>query len=95
MSLRDLFRPKSDSTKIAGRAEIITRYKHLRAVGRNLNHKLVKRLSKDDLDKAGKKLGILQSGVLVFNSEDESSVLMDYCLYDVRRNGRNAVEHAS
>ena len=29
---------------------------------------------------------------LVFNSEDETSVLMDYCIYDVYRNGRNAVE---
>lgn len=92
MSLRDLFRPKSDATKIAGRAEIISRYKHLRAIGRNLNHKLVKRLSKVDLHKGAEKLGILQRGIMVFNSEDESSVLMDYCLYDVRRNGRNAVE---
>ncbi len=92
MSLRNRFRPDSDATMIADRAEIISRYKHLRAVSRNLNNKLVKRLSKDDLHKGAKKLGILQRGVLVFNSEDESSVLMDYCLYDVRRNGRNAVE---
>jgi len=34
----------------------------------------------------------LRKDVLVFNSEDESAVLMDYCLYDVRRNGRNTVE---
>ena len=92
MSLRDRFRSNSDATMSADRAEIIARYKHLRAVGRNLNHKLVKRLSKADLDKGGKKLGILKRGVLVFNTEDESSVLMDYCIYDVRRNGRNAVE---
>ena len=77
---------------IADRAEIISRYKHLRTVGRNLNSKLVKRLSKDVLYEGGKNLGILQRNTLVFNSEDESSVLMDYCIYDVYRNGRNAVE---
>ncbi|NLS91391.1 MAG: SEC-C domain-containing protein [Planctomycetaceae bacterium] len=74
------------------RSEIVSRYKHLRAVGRNLNHKLVKRLSKDVLSEGGKRLGIFQRGTLIFNSEDESAVLMDYCIYDVRRKGRNAVE---
>ncbi len=92
MRLRNDFRHDDAATNDADRAEIISRYKHLRAVGRNLNHKLVKRLTKDALHKGAKKLGILQNGVMVFNSEDESSVLMDYCLYDVRRNGRNAVE---
>ena len=92
MSLRDYFRRNDAATNIADHAEIISRYKKLRAVGRNLIHKLVSRLSKDVFHEGGKKLGILRRGALVFNSEDESSVLMDYCLYDVRRKGRNAVE---
>ncbi len=92
MSLFDCFRRNDASTNIADRAGIVTRYKHLRAVGQTLNHKLVQRLSKDVLHEGGKKLGILQRGTLVFNSEDETSVLMDYCIYDVYRNGRNAVE---
>ena len=92
MGLRDFFQRNDAGANIPNRNEIISRYKHLRAVGRNLNHKMVERLSKDDLHEGGRKLGILQKGVLVFNSEDESAVLMDYCLYDVRRNGRNAVE---
>ena len=92
MSLFDHFRHNDVSTDIADRAAIISRYKHLRTVGRTLNHKLVQRLSKDVLHEGGRKLGILQRGTLVFNSEDETSVLMDYCIYDVYRNGRNAVE---
>ena len=92
MSLFDYFRRNDASTNIADRAGIVSRYKHLRAVGQKLNHKLVQRLSKDVLYEGGKKLGILQRSTLVFNSEDESSVLMDYCIYDVYRNGRNAVE---
>jgi hypothetical protein len=92
MSLHDDSRRNEASTDIAGRAEIVSRYKRLRAAGRNLNHKLVQQLTKDVLHEGGKKLGILQKGTLVFNSEDETSVLMDYCIYDVYRNGRNAVE---
>jgi hypothetical protein len=92
MSLFDYFRRDDASTNIADRAGIVSRYKHLRAVGQILNHKLVERLNKDVLYEGGRKLGILQRNTLVFNSEDESAVLMDYCIYDVYRNGRNAVE---
>jgi hypothetical protein len=92
MGPHDLFRRNDAGANIPNHDEIISRYKRLRAVGRNLNHKMVEWLSKDVLHEGGKKLGILHKDVLVFNSEDESSVLMDYCLYDVRRNGRNAVD---
>ena len=92
MNVRDEFQRNNDAVQIENRAEIVSRYKQLRKVGRNLNDKLVKRLSKDVLYEGGRRLGIVQSGTLVFNSEDETSVLMDYCLYDVRHKGRNAVE---
>jgi hypothetical protein len=92
MNLPDLVRRSSDVLPVANRDEIISRYQHLRMVGRSLSSKLVKRLSKDVLHEGGKKLGILRGGTLVFESEDETSVLMDYCLYDVRRNGRNTIE---
>ncbi len=92
MSPHDLVQSRDLPTTIPDSAEILARYQKLRAAGRNLNDKLVKRLSKDMLHEGAKKLGILRRGVLVFNSEEESNVLMDYCIYDVRRNGRNAVE---
>jgi hypothetical protein len=91
MSLSDIFRREEPGTT-PDRAGIISLYKHLRTVGRTLNHKLVERLSKDVLHEGGKKLGILQRNTLVFDSEDETAVLMDYCIYDVYHNGRNAVE---
>jgi len=74
-----------DALQIENRGEVISRYKHLRKVSVKLNDKIVQTLSKEVLHEGGKKLGILQSGTLVFNTEDETSVLMDYCLYDVRR----------
>jgi SEC-C motif len=92
MSPHDLVRSRDLSTTIPNSDEILTRYLKLRATGRNIGSKLVKRLSKEVLHEGGKKLGMLSRGVFVFNTEDESSVLMDYCIYDVRQNGRNAVE---
>ena len=91
MGLSDFFRREEPGTT-PDRAGIVTRYKHLRAVGRTLNHKLVQRLSKDVLHEGGRKLGLLKRDTLVFNSEDETAILMDYCIYDVRRKGRNAFE---
>ena len=57
-----------------------------------LNNELVHRLSRDMLDEGAKKIGIYHDGTFVFENEDETSVLMDYCIYNVYRNGRNAVE---
>jgi hypothetical protein len=92
MSLSDLFRRKTQGPQIANREDMLSRYKHVRLVSRNLNSKLVQRLSKEVLYEGGRRLGILKGNTLVFDSEDESSVLMDYCIHDVRRNGCNAVE---
>ena len=92
MSLPEDSRRDEASTQITNRAEVLSRYMRLRAAGRKLNSKLTERLTKDVLHEGGKKLGILQRGTLVFNSEDETCVLMDYCIYDVRCQGRNTVE---
>lgn len=92
MNSIDLFRGSHDALPFAKRHDILSRYQRLRTAGRNLNDRLVARLSKDALYEGGKKLGILRGGTLVFDTEDQASVLMDYCLYDVRRNGRNAIE---
>ena len=72
--------------------EIVKRYQRLRKVAVQLNHLLVNTLSKDQIDEGGRKLGLLQHGTLVFDTENESAVLMDYCIYDVHRKSGNAVE---
>jgi hypothetical protein len=73
--------------------ELLIRYQHLRRVGLRLNSRLVKTVPKSVLDEGGKKLGILKRNVLILDTEDEIAVLMDFCIYDVRRQGANAVEH--
>jgi hypothetical protein len=72
--------------------ELLARYKHLRQAGKELNHRLVATLSKSEIHEGAKDLGLLKKGVLVFDNEAEMPVLMDYCLHDVRRQGRNAFD---
>ena len=92
MGLRSIFQVDDAATTVPNGAEIVARYKRLRAVGQRLNNKLIERISKDVMDAGAKRLGILKKGVLVFNTEDEFAVLADYCIYDVRTNGRNVLE---
>lgn len=72
--------------------DIVAHYQRLRPIRLRLNNELVRRLSRDVLNDGAKRIGILCGGTFVFDNEDEMSVLMDYCVYDVYRKGRNAVE---
>lgn len=77
---------------LAKRTGLRERYQGLRATSRDLNHRLVKKLTKAVIDEGGRKLGLLKRGTLVLNTEDELSVLMDYCIYNVRKKGRTTLE---
>ncbi len=67
---------------IAERAALLRRYRQLRAIMRDLHSELLKSLPKDTFTECGRKLGFQVNGTLVFETEDEASVLADYCLYD-------------
>jgi hypothetical protein len=71
---------------------IVAHYQRLRPIRLRLNNELVHRLSRDVLNDGAKRIGILRGRTFVFDNEEETSVLMDYCIYDVYRKGRNAVE---
>ncbi|MDC0934806.1 hypothetical protein OAS39_00875 [Pirellulales bacterium] len=79
-------------SKEASPKDIVARYRNLRSIRLRLNDELVHRLPTEVLKDGAKRIGILRGGKFVFDNEDETSVLMDYCIYDVYRNGRNAVE---
>jgi SEC-C motif-containing protein len=81
-----------ESSMTSTHSHLLPRYKHLRQVSMRLNSSLVKTLPRDVLDEGGKRLGMLKGNKLILDSEDMSSVLMDFCIYDVRRQGLNAVE---
>ena len=67
-------------------------YLRLRQAGLRLNHKLVGTLSKEALHEGARRLGMLHGETLVFDSEDETSVLMDYCIYNLYSGGKNAAQ---
>ena len=58
------------------------RYKRLRALGKQLNSRLIQRLHKKEIYRGAKDLGLLRNKTLVFNSVDDASVLMDYCIHN-------------
>ena len=92
MSISDLIRRPETSRGPLSSQELVARYQRMRAVSRKLNDAMVQRLPKDALNEGGRKLGMLRNGIFVFDDELDTAVLMDYCLYHVRRNGRNMVE---
>jgi len=70
----------------------VERYLHLRALSVEIATKIMKTIPRRALDEIGDALGIMRDGVLVFESMDMSSVLMDCCLYDWFEGGRNVVQ---
>jgi hypothetical protein len=72
-------------------SDLLDRYKRIREVRLRLNNLLVGTIPKKTLENCGRKLGLFRRGTLVFGSEDEMSVLMDYCLYYPDPDGRNLV----
>jgi len=73
--------------------ELLAQYRRLREVGKQLSHKLVESLDRDAIHESGRWLGILRRGILVFDTEDMASVLMDYAIHHyIAPDGRNAVQ---
>jgi hypothetical protein len=73
-------------------AEVLPAYRQFRQIGLRLNQALTRSLGKEVIETAGRRLGMLHDGTLVFDSEEETAVLMDYAIYNVQSAGRNAVQ---
>jgi len=73
-------------------SELVNRYKRCREITRKLHSDIPQKcLSKKAFNKCGRKLGLMRNNKLVFGGEQDMAVLMDYCIYDYRENGSNAV----
>jgi len=70
----------------------INRYQQLREKGQHLNTELINTLSKSVMIASGKKLGVVKGKAFQLGSEDELSIVFDYCLYSHRQGGNNAIE---
>jgi hypothetical protein len=70
----------------------VERYRSLRALSMALNHRIIQTIPPQAYAEIGHALGIRRNGVLVFDSEDMTSVMMDCCLYDWYGNGKNLIQ---
>lgn len=70
----------------------VERYRSLRALSMALHHKIIKTIPRQAYDEIGDAIGIRHNGVLVFDTEDMTSVMMDCCLYDWFENGKNLIQ---
>ncbi len=73
-------------------AETLDRYRTARALGRELQVRMIKELPKPALPECAKKLGLVKSGTLIINQDDEIAIAYDYCLHHFRRAGKNVIE---
>jgi hypothetical protein len=73
-------------------AQLLARYQRLRHVGKHVNTALIERLTRDMLDEAGQKLGVIRGRTMALKQEHEIEVVCDFCVHDVRRQGMTAVE---
>ncbi len=69
------------STFIPSPADV-ERYKRLRGRARDLNHRIVQTIPREAIPQVAEAIRVLHGGVPVLESEQESNVLMDCCLYD-------------
>ena len=69
------------------------KYKIYRKIGTELNHKIMNAcLDRDVLMRSAKLLGIARGDTLLFDSDDETSVLMDFALHEYKINNKNTIK---
>jgi hypothetical protein len=67
-------------------------YQKIRDLLSELHMKIMKQLSRDDMQTTARHLGLLHKKTFVFNNEAEISVLSDYQVYSYRPHGISMVE---
>ncbi len=72
---------------------LVARYRRFRAIATRLNSRLMHYLPEDALEDGARDLGFLKNGDLEFDTKDETSVLMDYCIYNIVHQDRNSLQN--
>lgn len=70
----------------------IKRYRAIRQALSNLQNAAVRAIPNEVFETAGRQLGMLEGNDIYLNTRDESAVLVDHCIYDIRRDGMNVIE---
>lgn len=59
---------------------ILETYKRIRPLGAQVAQQLLRHIDKSTMQKVGKELGLFKRGTFVFGSEEETNVLVDFCI---------------
>ncbi len=70
----------------------VERYRSLRALCKALNSRMLKIVPRHAMLETAEAIGIQRDGVLIFETQDVTSVHMDSCLYDWCEDGENLVQ---
>ena len=65
---------------ISHQTNILETYKRIRPLGVQLSQQLLRHIDKSTMQKVGKELGLFKRGTFVFGSEEETNVLVDFCI---------------
>ena len=71
-----------------------SQYKYYRKRLPYIHQQFIETINKKDMTKGAKALRIMKNGTLIFNSEEEGNVLMDYCIHNTPRIDRNYIDLA-
>lgn len=72
---------------------LVEKYKTYRKISRELFHRIMDScLDRDILMRSARLLGIARGDIFVFDSKDETIVLMDFALNEYRMNNKNIIE---
>ncbi len=77
---------------VSERDEILAEYKQLRSDGNDIDFILSQRVTEEMIQESARKIDTLKYEDIEDLSDEEFSVLMDYCMYHVYRDGLNTIE---
>src|SRR5260370_39760070 len=80
--------PMSVIAKFTPTPADVERYRSLRSLAPDLNGRIVETVSREAMYEVADSLGILKKRKIVFRTEDETSILMDCCIYDWLTDGK-------
>ena len=81
-----------EAVDLQRREELLERYNSLRHVGRKMHLRMAELLDREEIHEAADRLGMLRGETIVLDTEDMISVVMDFALLHLRRDGQNAVQ---
>ncbi|MGE3803642.1 MAG: SEC-C metal-binding domain-containing protein [Gemmataceae bacterium] len=79
----------------AQQLDLVTRYQQLRRTGNELGLHIARQIPKAIFDQGARRLGLLRKDFLVLDTKEDEGILIDFCLYDVRTEGKNFIEQVA